>query len=119
MNGLPLSRYLKRPDVQWADLACRFPALAGTAAEVAEQVESDLKYAGYVARQQVQVERQMRLGEKRIPRGFDFRSLTHLRIEAREKLARIQPESLAQAIRISGITPADIALLLAHLDGKG
>ena len=119
MNGTPLSKYLKRPDLRWPDLAQQIPALAEIASEVAEQVEYDLKYAGYVARQQAQVERQARLGEKRIPRGFDFRSLTHLRIEAREKLARIQPENLAQAIRISGITPADVALILAHLDGKG
>ena len=78
----------------------------------------DLKYEGYVTRQQLQVDRQRRLADKRIPRGFDFHSIRQLRAEAREKLAQVQPESLAQATRISGITPADVALVLAHLQGK-
>ena len=82
------------------------------------QVEYDIKYAGYVARQEVDVARQRRLADKRIPRGFDFARIAQLRMEAREKLSRVQPASLSQATRISGITPADIALLLVHLDGK-
>jgi tRNA uridine 5-carboxymethylaminomethyl modification enzyme len=86
--------------------------------EVAEQVLHDVKYAGYVARQKTQVDRQRRLAEKRIPRNFDFQALDHLRMEAREKLARVQPDNLAQATRISGITPADVALILAHLEKK-
>ena len=77
----------------------------------------DTKYSGYVARQEQQVQRQRRLSSKRIPDNFDFAEINHLRIEAREKLTRIRPISLAQAGRISGITPADIALILAHLEG--
>ncbi len=75
-----------------------------------------MKYAGYVARQAVEVERQQRLAEKRIPAGFDFAQIAHLRAEAREKLSRVRPHSLAQASRISGITPADLALLMVHLE---
>ena len=63
--------------------------------------------------------RQHRLAEKRIPDGFDFAALGHLRTEARQKLTKIRPTSLAQASRISGITPADVALLMVHLEGRG
>jgi len=116
-DGVPLSQLAKRPEVEWSHLCGRLPELQEIPALVAEQVLYDLKYAGYVARQQLQVDRQQRLANKRIPRGFDFHSIRQLRAEAREKLARVQPENLDQATRISGITPADLALLLAHLQG--
>jgi len=86
--------------------------------EIAEQVEFDTKYAGYIARQKIEIDRQKRLAEKRIPDGFDFSAIRHLRTEAKEKLSKVQPRSLAQAGRISGITPADLALLMVYLDGK-
>ncbi|MFM7846802.1 MAG: tRNA uridine-5-carboxymethylaminomethyl(34) synthesis enzyme MnmG, partial [Planctomycetota bacterium] len=85
------------------------------AREVAEQIVHDVKYAGYLRRQDQQVERQNRLSDQRIPANFDYQRLTQLRFEARQKLSQIRPVSLAQASRISGITPADIALLLTHL----
>ena len=77
----------------------------------------DVKYAGYVARQEIEVQRQRRLASKRIPVGFDYARIVHLRAEAREKLGRIRPTNLAQAGRVSGITPADIALVMVHLEG--
>jgi tRNA uridine 5-carboxymethylaminomethyl modification enzyme len=77
-----------------------------------------VKYAGYVARQQTEVDRQKRLSAKRIPASFDYGRLDQLRAEAREKFARVRPTNLAQASRISGITPADIALVMVHLEGK-
>jgi tRNA uridine 5-carboxymethylaminomethyl modification enzyme len=77
-----------------------------------------LKYVGYVARQQVEVDRQSRLAEKRIPDGFKYELIKQLRTEAREKLMRIRPGDLSQASRISGITPADLALVMVHLEGK-
>ena len=83
--------------------------------EVAQQIEYDVKYAGYIARQEIEVDRLHRLQEKRIPASFDYSALVQLRIEAREKLARTRPISLAQASRISGITPADVAVLMIHL----
>ena len=110
-----LSKLLKRPEIGWADLLAREPALAEFTAEVAEQVCHDVKYAGYVARQDVEIARHERLSQKRIPDSFDFATITHLRAEAREKLTRVRPISLAQASRISGITPADVALLVLHL----
>ena len=104
IDGVTLARYLKRPDVDWRALAQQFSWLSDFPEEATEQVVYDLKYAGYIARQQAQVERQARLAEKRIPREFDFRAISHLRTEACEKLARIRPADLAQAARISGIT---------------
>ncbi len=87
--------------------------------EAVSQLVCDVKYAGYVARQEADVERQRRLAAKRIPASFDYGRLVHLRAEAREKLGRIRPRDLSQASRVSGITPADIALLMVHLEGKG
>jgi tRNA uridine 5-carboxymethylaminomethyl modification enzyme len=118
IEGVTLEKYLRRPEVSWDEIAARLPELHRVSAEAAEQVSCDVKYAGYIARQQVDVARQHRLADKRIPTSFDYDRLLHLRAEAREKLARIRPENLAQASRISGITPADIALLLVHLTGS-
>jgi tRNA uridine 5-carboxymethylaminomethyl modification enzyme len=118
-EGMPLSKYLRRPEVTWEQIIERWPSAADVDQEVASQVETDLKYAGYVARQQTEIERQTRLSEKRIPDAFRYDAIVHLRAEAREKLCRVRPRNLAQASRISGITPADIALLIVHLGGKG
>lgn len=117
-GDIPLDRYLKRPDVEWADCVLRLPELQSISRESALQITYDLKYAGYVQRQELQVARQKRLEHKKIPESFDYRTIQHLRFEAREKLTRIRPITLAQAGRISGITPADMALVLAHLEGK-
>jgi tRNA uridine 5-carboxymethylaminomethyl modification enzyme len=113
----PLVKLLRRPEATWQDVVAHEPRLAGTSDEVSQQVTHDLKYAGYVARQEVEIARHRRMAEKRIPDSFDFAKITHLRAEAREKLARVRPSSLAQASRISGITPADVALLVIHLGG--
>ncbi len=119
LDGIPLSRYARRPEVTWQDIIRRVPELGTVDRRVAEQVVHDLKYAGYVARQQTEIERQARLAEKRIPESFRYENISQLRAEAREKLVRVRPRNLAQASRISGITPADIALLIVHLDGRG
>jgi tRNA uridine 5-carboxymethylaminomethyl modification enzyme len=111
----PLTKILRRPEATWKEVAEIAPELSAVRRDVAEQVEYDAKYAGYLAREDVEVERQRRLADKRIPRNFDFGSVSQLRAEAREKLSKIQPASLAQAGRISGITPADIALVMIHL----
>ncbi|HEX4131226.1 MAG TPA: tRNA uridine-5-carboxymethylaminomethyl(34) synthesis enzyme MnmG [Pirellulales bacterium] len=109
-----LDKLLRRTETTWGDMVTRLPALREVDPEVADQVTCDIKYSGYVARQETEIARQRRLAEKRIPEGFDFAALAHLRTEAREKLSRIQPTSFAQASRISGITPADLALVMAH-----
>ncbi len=113
VNGV---KYLKRSDVGWPEISALVPELQTCSNEVADQVLWDVKYEGYVARQDVQVERQRRLSEKRIPERFDYERITGLRIEAKQKLTKVRPASLDQASRISGITPSDLALVLAHIE---
>jgi tRNA uridine 5-carboxymethylaminomethyl modification enzyme len=118
-EGVTLAQLLRRPEIDWSHLVAILPELAGARENAIGQVVSNLKYAGYIARQEVDVERQHRLAAKRIPASFDYARITHLRAEAREKLTRIRPIDLSQASRVSGITPADIALVMVHLEGKG
>lgn len=113
-----LASILRRTETTWEDLVARRPELAQVPADVAEQVTHDTKYAGYVERQAAEVARQQRMEHRRIPPGFNYGRLVHLRREAQEKLARVQPATLAQAGRISGITPTDLAIVLLHLDGR-
>jgi len=110
-----LTKMLRRPEITWSNLVEHCPALGEVPLEVAEQVARDAGYAGYIARQQTDIARQRRLARRRIPAGLDFHRIDHLRAEAREKLTRIRPIDLAQASRISGITPADVAVLIVHL----
>ncbi|NLX54605.1 MAG: tRNA uridine-5-carboxymethylaminomethyl(34) synthesis enzyme MnmG [Planctomycetaceae bacterium] len=117
-DDMSLTKLLRRPEVGWHELIAQVPELAQVREEVATQVVYDVKYAGYIHRQFEQVERQRRLASRRIPEGFDFSQLAHLRTEARQKLAKIRPVTLDQASRISGITPADVALLIAYLQNR-
>jgi tRNA uridine 5-carboxymethylaminomethyl modification enzyme len=119
VDGASLAKLLRRPEATWQDVVARIPELSAVDPLVAQQVEIDQKYAGYIARQQTEVDRQSRLAEKRIPDSFNYGGIFQLRAEAREKLTRVRPRNLSQAGRISGITPADMALLIVHLDGKG
>jgi tRNA uridine 5-carboxymethylaminomethyl modification enzyme len=115
--GVPLAELLKRPEVGWADCVAWLPALAAVSREAAAQIENDIRYAGYVALDRERIERHRRHAERPIPAGFDYAGVRHLRAEAREQLARIQPRTLGQAGRVSGVTPADLALVLLHLEG--
>lgn len=112
----PASKYLRRPEVTWDEMKQRIPELHQFSRGVAEQVEYDIKYEGYVVRQTQQVERQIRLSSKRLPVDFPYETIPSLRTEAKQKLSRVQPISLDQASRISGITPSDVAVLLAYLE---
>jgi tRNA uridine 5-carboxymethylaminomethyl modification enzyme len=117
IGDIPGDKYLKRNEVTWQQLRERFPeSLSRFPEEIGLQVEYDTKYEGYVARQQVQVERQQRMMDKKIPNDFDYASIVSLRNEAKQKFTRVQPQNLDQASRISGITPADISLVLAYLE---
>jgi tRNA uridine 5-carboxymethylaminomethyl modification enzyme len=117
IGDIPGDKYLKRNEVHWDELKQMFPAELGSLSDaIGLEVEYDIKYAGYVARQQVQVERQLRMLDKQIPPDFDYGRIVSLRNEARQKFSRIRPLNLDQAGRISGITPADIALVLAYLE---
>ena len=116
-SGSYLKR-LRRPDTSWDEIAERLPELGEVPPDVAGQVTTDAKYSGYVARQEIEINRNLRLGARRIPDTMDYNDVPHLRIEAREKLAKIRPRDLAQAGRISGITPADLAVLLVYLESR-
>ncbi len=118
-QGLSLAQLLRRTEVQWDEVAARLPELTGVSPEVAQQVTYDAKYEGYLARQEVDIMRQQRLAARKIPDTLDFAQVLHLRAEAREKFERVRPVDLAQAGRISGITPADLAVLTVHLEGGG
>jgi tRNA uridine 5-carboxymethylaminomethyl modification enzyme len=117
-EGESLLTWLRRTGVEWADLCARQPALRewDTAPDVIEQVVLETKYSGYIDRQAEEVERFRRLEHKPIPSSFDFAAVPQLRREARDKLARVRPTNLGQASRVSGITPADLAVLLFYLE---
>ena len=109
IETVPLERWLKRPENTWSavpeEIRLQFPQ------PVWEQVETDLKYAGYITRQEEQIARTVRHEGKAIPDWVDFTKINGLRTEAVQKLASVRPETLGQAARLSGVTPADIALL--------
>lgn len=115
-DGDTLGKWLKRTETRWDQLVAWCPEVARFAADVVEQVELEAKYSGYVVRQAAQVERFQRMESRVIPPHFDFAAVPQLRMEAREKLGRIRPANLGQASRISGVNPADLAVLLMYLD---
>jgi tRNA uridine 5-carboxymethylaminomethyl modification enzyme len=115
-DGVTLAKLLRRSEIEWEQVVERLPELAAVGLEVARQVTYDIKYAGYIERQQTEVARQQRMADKTIPASFDYATIGPLRIEAKEKLSRIRPLTFAQAGRISGITPADLALVMVHLN---
>ena len=117
-EGDTLHTWLRRTSTDWAKLCERGPELAAWDAypDVVEQVVLEAKYAGYIDRQASDVERFRQMETKSIPGAFDYMAVPQLRHEAKEKLSRIRPASLGQAGRVSGITPADLAVLLFYLD---
>jgi tRNA uridine 5-carboxymethylaminomethyl modification enzyme len=107
-----LAEILRRPEVSYASLPQRDKSLS---AEVIQQVEITLKYAGYIERQETEVAKLKHLEDKRIPKSFDYKAILSLRSEARTKLSHIRPATIGQASRISGVSPADISLLMVWL----
>jgi len=112
---LTLATILKRPEFTYADIAANFPPSLPLSFSEAEQVEITVKYEGYIAKQREQVQRFRRLEEKRLPADIDYAQVSGLSNEAAQKLAQQRPLSLGQAARISGVSPADINVLLIHL----
>jgi len=119
VEHVSLEQWLRRHDVDLLQIQAMVREKLGLefelAAEVAEQLELEVKYAGYIHRQAEQIERFQKLESKMIPLNFDFLSINQLRREAREKFHQIRPTSIGQAGRITGISPADIAVLLMIL----
>jgi tRNA uridine 5-carboxymethylaminomethyl modification enzyme len=116
LDGLSAADWLKRPGHDWPGLAARLPALAAVDPAVGQLIEIRVKYAPYIERQDRQIERFAKLEDKLIPGWVDYAAVTGLRNEAKSKLAQFTPRSLGQALRISGITPADVTLLAIHMD---
>ena len=112
-----LTKYLRRPETTWGEVVEHLPELSELSPDVVQQVTYDVKYSGYIARQQMEIDRQSRLAEKQIPDNFDYDAIGHLH-RARQKLSTIRPATVAQASRISGITPADMALVTAYLQNR-
>jgi tRNA uridine 5-carboxymethylaminomethyl modification enzyme len=107
-----LEQILKRPEISYNDLPHKDDSLSK---EVRLQVEIAVKYAGYIGRQEVEVKKLKSLEEKEIPQDFDYDALAGLRTEARIKLKQIRPKTIGQASRISGVSPADISLVMVWL----
>ncbi len=118
-SGVGLAELLRRPELDYASLAPFDKARPVLDKAVCEQVEISIKYEGYIKRQLKQAEEFKRLENKKIPQGLDFMSIHGIRIEARQKLTKVQPSNFGQASRISGVNPADIAALMVYLERGG
>lgn len=116
INGASLAKILSRPGIYYRDLPAQDTALSE---EVIEQVQIKIKYAGYIDRQEQEVEKNKNLEGKAIPATFDYLSVPSLRTEARQKLSKVRPATVGQAARISGVSPADIGIILVSLKRWG
>ena len=117
-NGVKLGDLLKRSELSYEKLGeidGERPTIPG---DVAQEVEIQIKYEGYIKLQEEQVEKFKRLEEKKLPKDIDFDELKGLRLEARQKLNKIKPDSIGQASRISGVSPADVSVLLIYLESR-
>ena len=117
-TGVRLIELMKRPQLGYDALQSIDTDRPALSANVMEQVEIEIKYEGYIQKQLKQVEQVRRLENKRLPSGFDYKNIIGLRLEAQEKLNKIQPLNIGQASRISGVSPADISVLLIWMATK-
>lgn len=115
-TGTKLDELIRRPQLSYEDLAPFDKERLHLPDNVAQKVEVEIKYEGYIERQLAQVEEMMRLERKEIPADIDYNSVYGLRLEAKEKLSRVMPGNIGQASRISGVSPADISVLLIYLE---
>ncbi len=117
-SGVSLGDLLRRPQITYADLAPIDQNRPALHPSVVKTVETDVKYAGYIKRELAEVEKQKRLESKHLPADLDYTVIRGLRLEAGQKLAKFRPETVGQASRISGVSPADISVLLLYLGIK-
>lgn len=118
-GGIHLAELLRRPQIDYACLAPFDTARPDLPFEVIEKVEIEIKYEGYIKKQLAQAAELRRLEKRLVPDGIDYAEITGLRLEAAEKLNKIRPVSIGQAVGISGVNPADITVLLIWLDKRG
>ena len=114
-TGIHASDMLKRPEVTYESLAVIDPDRTELPKDVCEQVEISIKYEGYIDRQIAQANKFKKMENKKLPEDIDYSKIGGLRIEARQKLEKLRPHSIGQASRISGVSPADIAVLVVYL----
>lgn len=117
-TGCKAEELIRRPQLSYKDLAPFDINRPDIPDDVAEKVETEIKYEGYIARQKAQVEEMLRLEKQLIPDDIDYDDVYGLRLEAREKLLKVMPKNIGQASRISGVSPADISVLLIYLEKK-
>ena len=117
-TGFSVADLIRRPQISYADTAAFDPERPELERAVKQQVEISLKYEGYIKRQLKQVEEFTKLEERRLPADIDYDAVTGLRLEAREKLKKIRPENFGQAGRISGVSPADISVLMIYVESR-
>ncbi|MBO4342787.1 MAG: tRNA uridine-5-carboxymethylaminomethyl(34) synthesis enzyme MnmG [Clostridia bacterium] len=115
-KGLKMADLLKRPGVDYKLLEPFDPDRPDYPYEIFEQVEIDIKYEGYLRRQQAQINELKRLEVQEIPEDINYNEITGLRLEAAEKLSKIRPETIGKASRISGVSPADVSILIVYLE---
>ena len=115
-SGTTIAELIRRPELDYDKLAPIDPERPDLPAEVAEQVNISIKYDGYIKRQMKQVESFKKLEKKKIPENFNYDDVPSLRIEARQKLKTYSPTSIGQASRISGVSPADVSVLLVYME---
>ena len=115
-SGITLAELVKRPELNYGLLACLDPDRPELSEDVQEQVNIEIKYEGYIKRQMQQVAQFKKLEGKKLPEAFDYGQVKSLRREAVQKLNQVQPATVGQASRISGVSPADISVLLVHLE---
>ena len=117
-SGISLAELIKRPELSYDIVAPLDPKRPKLMRGVAEQVNIHMKYDGYIQRQMRQVEQFQKLENKKLPESLDYNEVPSLRTEARQKLTAVRPLSIGQASRISGVSPADISVLLVWLEHK-
>lgn len=115
-TGTTLAELVRRPELGYDVLAPMDPDRKPLPKAVTEQVEIEIRYEGYIERQKIQVEHFKKLENRRIPETLDYKEIPSLRLEAVQKLSRVRPENVGQASRISGVSPADISVLLVYLE---
>src|SRR6056297_2023333 len=113
-----LEKLLRRPELKFDDIKYFVKELPDYPKEVKEQVEIQVKYKGYIERQESQIEQFKKMENKKIPEDIEYSELENLRIEAREKLDKVKPDSLGQASRISGVSPSDISVLMIYFEKR-
>ncbi len=113
-----LAELISRPELSYREVVAGLAKEVPLPNEIAEQIEIEIRYEGYIRRQRLQVEQFKKMESRRIPADIDYDAVQSLRLEARQKLKAFRPESVGQASRISGVSPADIAVLLVALKGR-